>query len=65
MMRLSEFWNRMRLHFGDPYAESWARDYVLADLGGRTVSQALADGFAAKDVWRAVCAVSDVPSRLR
>jgi hypothetical protein len=64
-MRLSEFWNRMKLHFGDPYAESWARDYVIADLGGRTVNQALADGVAAKEVWRAVCGVSDVSSRLR
>ncbi|MEV8633162.1 DUF3046 domain-containing protein [Streptosporangium sp. NPDC051023] len=64
-MRLSEFWSRMKLHFGDVYAESWARDYVIADLGGRTVNQALADGFAAKDVWRAVCGVSDVAAPLR
>ncbi|MEU9829995.1 DUF3046 domain-containing protein [Streptosporangium sp. NPDC048047] len=64
-MRLSDFWNRMRLHFGDAYAESWARDYVIAGLDGRTVNQALADGIAAKDVWRAVCGVSDVAAALR
>ncbi|GAA3124957.1 DUF3046 domain-containing protein [Planomonospora alba] len=64
-MRLSDFWKRMKLHFGDAYAESWARDYVIAELGGRTVDQALADGFAAKDVWHAVCRVSDVEARLR
>ncbi|MEV7007926.1 DUF3046 domain-containing protein [Streptosporangium sp. NPDC051022] len=64
-MRLSEFWNRMKLHFGDTYAESWAQDYVIADLDGRTVNQALADGVAAKEVWRAVCGVSDVATRLR
>ncbi|MFF4415088.1 DUF3046 domain-containing protein [Streptosporangium sp. NPDC001559] len=64
-MRLSDFWDRMKLHFGDAYAESWARDYVLAELGGRTVDQALADGFAAKDVWRAVCGVIEVAPRLR
>lgn len=55
----------MKLHFGDVYAESWSRDYVIAALGGRTVHQALADGVAAKDVWRAVCEVSDVTARLR
>ncbi|MBG0815935.1 DUF3046 domain-containing protein [Planomonospora sp. ID82291] len=64
-MRLSEFWKRMKLHFGDPYAESWARDYVIAELGGRTVTQALADGIAAKEVWHAVCGVVSVDSRLR
>ena len=64
-MRLSDFWNRMKLHFGDTYAESWARDYSIAELGGRTVNQALAEGVATKDVWRAVCGVSDVAARLR
>ncbi|MBB3731487.1 MULTISPECIES: DUF3046 domain-containing protein [Nonomuraea] len=64
-MRLTEFWRRMRAHFGDPYAESWARDYVIAPLGGRTVEQALAQGVSAKEVWRAVCQVEDVSSRLR
>jgi hypothetical protein len=64
-MRLSEFWKRMKLHFGDPYAESWARDYVIADLGGRTAFQALADGVAAKEVWHAVCGVTDVSPKLR
>ncbi|MET9337541.1 MULTISPECIES: DUF3046 domain-containing protein [unclassified Nonomuraea] len=64
-MRLTEFWRRMRAHFGDVYAESWARDYVLAPLGGRTVEQALAQGESAKDVWRAVCQVENVDGKLR
>ncbi len=55
----------MHRHFGEVYAESWAKDYVIADLGGRTVEQALADGVAAKRVWHAVCTVVDVDSRLR
>jgi hypothetical protein len=62
---LSVFWERMREQFGDSYADSVARDYVLAGLGGRTVEQALADGVEAKAVWRAVCAEFDVPERLR
>lgn len=55
----------MRAHFGDSYAESVAKDYVLAGLGGRTVDQALAGGEDAKTVWRAVCEAFDVPERLR
>ncbi|GGO66048.1 hypothetical protein GCM10012289_19120 [Nonomuraea cavernae] len=65
LMRLTEFWRRMRAHFGETYADSWARDYVLAPLEGRTVTQALADGESAKTVWRAVCQVEDVSPRLR
>jgi hypothetical protein len=64
-MRLSDFWNRMHQHFGAAYAESWARDFVIADLGGRTVTQALAEGTPAKTVWRAVCQVTDVDPKLR
>jgi hypothetical protein len=64
-MRLTEFWRRMNAHFGETYAESWARDYVIAPLGGRTVAQALADGESVKTVWRAVCQVEEVSSRLR
>ncbi len=64
-MRLTVFWERMRAQFGETYAESVARDYVLAGLGGRTVDQALADGEDAKVVWRAVCEAFLVPERLR
>ena len=64
-MRLTEFWRRMNEHFGETYADSFARDYVLAALDGRTVNEALAAGEPAKDVWRAVCAVQDVPPHLR
>jgi hypothetical protein len=64
-VRLTVFWERMRAQFGENYAESVAKDQVLADLGDRTVSQALADGVDAKTVWRAVCDSFDVPQRLR
>ena len=64
-VRLSEFWERMRAQFGDAYAASVAKDHVFAQLGGRTVEQALADGQDAKTVWRAVCAEFDVPRNLR
>jgi hypothetical protein len=64
-VRLTEFWKRMRAHFGDSYAESVARDYVVAQLGGRTVDQALADGEEVKSVWRAVCEAFRIPENQR
>ncbi len=64
-MRLTEFWERMRAQFGDVYAESVAKDYVLSNLGGRTVNKALADGEDAKIVWRAVVETFNVPESLR
>ena len=41
-VRLTDFWDRMETHLGPAYARSWAHDMVLAQLGGRTVDQALA-----------------------
>ena len=64
-MRLTEFWDRMRAQFGDVYAQSVAKDYVFAELGDRTIEQALADGEDVKVIWRAVCEAFDVPENLR
>lgn len=64
-MRLSEFWSRMEQRFGAGYAGSIARDLVLADLGERTVTQALDAGVPAKQVWLAVCDAFDIPARER
>ena len=64
-VRLTEFWERMREQFGDVYAESLAKDYVLSNLGERTVNKALADGEDAKVVWRAVCETFNVPESRR
>lgn len=64
-VRHTEFWQRMDEHFGGAYAQSVAKDFVLAGLGGRTVQQALADGEDAKVIWQAICAAFPVPERLR
>ncbi len=64
-MRLTAFWEKMRAQFGEAYADSVAKDQVLAGLGSRTVNQALADGEDVKAVWRAVCEAFRVPERLR
>jgi hypothetical protein len=44
-----------------PHASFLAADHVFAELGNRTVQQALAAGEPVKDVWRGVCAGMDVP----
>jgi hypothetical protein len=64
-VRTTEFWERMRAQFGEVYADSVAKDHVLATLGSRTVNQALAEGEDVKKVWRAVCEAFRVPERLR
>ncbi|MGO9779566.1 MAG: DUF3046 domain-containing protein [Streptosporangiaceae bacterium] len=64
-MRLTAFWERMNAQFGEAYAQSVAKDYVLAGLGGRTIERALANGEDAKTVWRAVCEAFNVPDSLR
>ncbi|MFS8202316.1 DUF3046 domain-containing protein [Streptomyces sp. CWNU-52B] len=64
-MRLTVFWERMADHFGAEYADTFARDHVMSELGGRTVQQALDVGWEAKDVWRAVCTAVNVPPESR
>lgn len=64
-MRLSDFWARMREELGANYADSYARDTVISELGGRTVVQALDAGEDAKTVWRAVCLALGLPPAKR
>jgi Protein of unknown function (DUF3046) len=64
-VRLTAFWERMNTQFGDVYAQSVAKDFVFANLGGRTIERALADGEDVKKVWRAVCETFNVPESLR
>ena len=47
--------------FGAARAAAVSRDHVLADLGGRTVEQALEAGVDPRRVWRAVCDANDIP----
>jgi hypothetical protein len=66
-VRLTDFWTRLEQVFGSGYATSVANDQVLAQLGGRTIVQALAAGEETVTVWRAVVAAypERVPSKLR
>jgi DUF3046 family protein len=60
-MRHTEFWERMDHALGPAYARSWADMYVIAELDGRTASQALAAGEPPKAVWRAVWSALGLP----
>ena len=64
-MRQTEFWERMDRRFGALYAASYATDMVLAELGSRTVREALAEGDDPKVVWRAVCEAIEAPASER
>ena len=47
-MRHTEFWARMEHALGSSYARTWSREHVIAELGGRTVEQALDAGESPK-----------------
>ena len=64
-MRHTEFWDRMDTVLGQEYARFWAEQQVIADLGSRTVVEALDAGESPKVVWRAVWATLDLPARER
>mgnify|MGYP003336228973 FL=1 len=56
----------MEAHFGPVWAYSYAKDVVIAELAGRTISQALAEGVETKEIWRAVCRHEPtIPASLR
>jgi hypothetical protein len=61
-MRHTEFWARMEHALGAAYARTWADQQVIAGLGNRTVSEALAAGEPPKKVWRAVWERLDLPA---
>jgi hypothetical protein len=60
-VRLTQFRELMVDEFGPVRAAAVSRDHVFADLGDRTVEQALEAGIDPRKVWRAVCDAYDVP----
>jgi hypothetical protein len=65
LVRSTVFWERMHARFGAAYADSVARDLVIASLGGRAVLAALEAGEEPAAVWAAVCEAVEVPVRDR
>ena len=64
-MKETELWQRLEAALGTGYYRVWADEFSLADLGNRTVVQALAAGVPSKEIWRAVWAVLELPPRDR
>lgn len=60
-MRLSEFRRAVAQEFGESFGGALTRDLVLTELGDLTSEQALDAGIPAREVWLALCRVSDVP----
>jgi hypothetical protein len=64
-VRHTEFWRRMYAALGPAYARSWAENFVLGELDGRTVTEALAAGESPKAVWAAVWRALRLPDSER
>ena len=64
-VRLTQFRELMTEEFGAARASALSRDHVLADLGDRTVEEAVKAGIDPRRIWRAVCDAYDVPTARR
>jgi len=64
-VREAELWRRLETTLGKVYAQAWAGQVVLAEIGGRTVIEALAAGVDRKQIWRAVWSKLELPVRDR
>lgn len=60
-MRETELWERLTQVLGEVLVRSWAESVVIAELGQRTVVDAIAAGVPFKEIWRAAAAVLEVP----
>ena len=64
-MREAELWARLESVLGRDYARTWAQSVVMADLGSRTVMEALDEGLDCKKIWRAAWTQLELPEKLR
>jgi hypothetical protein len=55
----------MEAALGPAYARAWAEQFVIGDLGGRTVVEALDAGEPPKAVWAAVWSALRLPASER
>ena len=64
---MTDFWGRLEQAFGRSYTRSIAADHSFAELGDRTIDEAIAHGIDTATIWRAVVAAypDRVPARLR
>lgn len=64
-MRHTEFWARLERAQGRDYARFWSTRFVVSELDGRTVVEALDSGMPPKQVWAAVWRVLELPETER
>lgn len=64
-MRHTEFWARLEHALGPGYYRTWAAQFVMSDLGGRTAREALDAGVPPKQVWAAVWRALELPASER
>jgi hypothetical protein len=64
-VRLTYFRELMEGEFGAARAAAVSRDHVFAELGDRTVEDALEAAIEPREVWKAVCNAYDVPAARR
>jgi len=50
---------------GPAYYRAWAKQFVMAELDGRTAQEALDAGVPPKQVWAAVWQALDLPANQR
>lgn len=64
-MKLSEFQQAVVDEFGPDFGRVLVQDTVIAALGDRTASDALAAGVSTREVWMALCRLQGVPVERR
>jgi hypothetical protein len=64
-MRHTELWARLEHALGTGYYRVWADQFVMGDLGSRTVTEALNAGVEPKQVWSAVWRTLELPETER
>ena len=63
-MRITELRARISDYFSDP--DTYARDIVHAELGGRTVNEALKSDMEIGEIWKAIVAHNpEMPASFR
>lgn len=60
-MRETELWERLTEVLGPVLVRAWAESVVIAELGQRTVADAIAAGLPFKQIWRSAAHVLEVP----
>lgn len=60
-MRETELWERLTQVLGPVLVRAWAESVVIAELGQRTVVEAISAGLPFKQIWRSAARVLEVP----